>query len=69
MFYASGSARNKPPASGNPKLPLGLLDEILRLFQLVRHRVKGPLAVMFDVNPVAAHGFNYDADLFHGVLG
>jgi hypothetical protein len=53
--------------SRNSQLPLGLLDEILCLLQLIRHRVERPLAAaMLDVNPVVAHGFNYDAGLFHG---
>jgi hypothetical protein len=52
-------------ASGNPKLVLGLLHEVLCLLKFVGDRVKGPLAIMFDVNLVAAHGFDYDAGLFH----
>jgi hypothetical protein len=53
-------------ASGNPKLALRLLHEILCLLKFVGDRVKGPLAIMVDVNLVAAHGFDYDAGLFHG---
>jgi hypothetical protein len=53
-------------ASGNPKLALGLLHQILCLLKFVGDRVKGPLAIMLDVNLVAAHGFDYDAGLFHG---
>jgi hypothetical protein len=52
--------------SGDPKLALGLLHKILCLLKFVGDRVKGPLAIMFDVNLVAAHGFDYDAGLFHG---
>jgi hypothetical protein len=50
----------------DPKFVLGLLYKLLCLLKVGGQRVKESLAVLFNVNLMIGHGFDYDAGLFHG---